>query len=222
MKKFIKILVFLIILAILTSIGINLYVVLSTRSDIKTVDELDGTGEYKCILILGCLVDENGPCDMLTDRLDTGIELYKKGVAHKIIMSGDHGTTEYDEVNEMKKYAIEKGVPSEDIFMDHAGFCTYDSVYRARTIFGADKMVIVTQNYHLYRALHIAGRLGVKAYGVNAARHEYKGEYLNEAREFAARIKDFVISVYKPLPEYLGDPIPVSGNGDVTNDKTFD
>ena len=219
MKKLLKFLAFIIILAILVSIGINLYVVLSTKSDIKTVDELDGTGEYKCILILGCLVDENGPCDMLTDRLDTGIELYKKGAAPKIIMSGDHGTEKYDEVNEMKKYAIEKGVPSEDIFMDHAGFCTYDSIYRARTIFGAEKMVIVTQKYHLYRALHIAKRLGVEAVGVNAALHEYKGEYLNEGREFAARIKDFVMCVYKPQPKYLGDPIPVSGNGDVTNDK---
>lgn len=219
MKKLLKFLIFIIVLAILVSIGINLYVVLSMKPAIKTADELKDKEGMKCILILGCLVDDNGPCDMLTDRLDTGIELYKKGIAPKIIMSGDHGAEGYDEVNEMKKYAIEKGVPSEDIFMDHAGFCTYDSVYRARTIFGAEKMVIVTQKYHLYRALYIAKRLGTEAYGADAALHEYKGEYINEAREFAARIKDFVVSIYKPFPKYLGDPIPVSGNGDVTNDK---
>ena len=83
-------------------------------------------------------------------------------------MSGDHGRVSYDEVNTMKDYAINDGIPSDDIFMDHAGFSTYDSMYRAKEIFGVKKIVIVSQKYHLTRALYIAKKLGIEAYGVSA------------------------------------------------------
>ena len=155
---------------------------------------------------------------MLEDRLLKGIELFQNNVSGKIIMSGDHGREEYDEVNIMKKYAVEKGIPSENIFMDHAGFSTYDSIYRAKHIFEAKKVVIVTQKYHLYRALYIANQLGLKAYGVNADPRQYAGATYREIREILARNKDFIKCVFKPSPTYLGDSIPVSGNGDMTND----
>ena len=119
----------------------------------------------------------------------------------------------------MKQFAIEKGIPSEDIFMDHAGFSTYDSIYRAKEIFGAKKIIIVTQEYHLYRALHIANRLGIEAYGVGADPRQYVGAFNREVREILARNKDFVKCIIKPNPKYLGDKIPISGNGDNTNDK---
>ena len=119
----------------------------------------------------------------------------------------------------MKKYAIDKGVPSEDIFMDHAGFSSYESIYRAKEIFGAKRIVIVTQKYHLYRALHIANSLGVEAYGVGADPRQYVGAMYREIREILARNKDFVKCLFKPEPTYLGESIPVSGSGDVTNDK---
>lgn len=129
---------------------------------------------------------------MLQDRLDEGVKLYKEGIASKIIMSGDHGREEYDEVNIMKEYAIEQGVPSEDIFMDHAGFSTYESIYRAKEIFDADNIVIATQEYHLYRALYIAEKLDINAYGVNSDPRKYSGQTFRELREILARNKDFI------------------------------
>ena len=133
-------------------------------------------------------------------------------------MSGDHGRAEYDEVNIMKNYAIERGVKSEDIFMDHAGFSTYESIYRAKTIFKAKRIVIVTQKYHLYRALYIAKQLDLEVYGVGADPRQYVGATYREIREILARDKDFIKCIFKPEPTYLGETIPVSGNGDVTND----
>ena len=105
-----------------------------------------------CVIVLGCLVKSDGaPSDMLSDRLSRGVELYELGVSQKLLMSGDHGREEYDEVNAMKRFAVDRGVAAEDVFMDHAGFSTYESMYRAKEIFGARRVVIVTQGYHLYR-----------------------------------------------------------------------
>jgi vancomycin permeability regulator SanA len=156
---------------------------------------------------------------MLKDRLETGISLYKNGYAKKIIMSGDHGKDNYDEVNLMKNYAMQRGVPSEDIFMDHAGFSTYESIYRAKEIFGVKKLIIVSQKYHLYRAIYIANQLGLDSYGVDATKRKYGKEIYREVREVIARDKDLIKCIFKPEPTYLGDSIPVSGNGNVTNDK---
>jgi vancomycin permeability regulator SanA len=155
---------------------------------------------------------------MLQDRINTGIELYENGVSDKILMSGDHTKKGYDEVNIMKDYAINKGIPSENVFMDHAGISTYDSIYRAKEIFLAEKILIVTQEYHLYRALHIAEKLGVEAYGVSADVRVYAGQELRELREKAARVKDFFKAILKPDSKIGGEAIPVSGNGDTTND----
>ena len=134
-------------------------------------------------------------------------------------MSGDHGEESYDEVNTMKEYAIEAGIPSEDIFMDHAGFSTYDSIVRAKEIFGAEKIIIVTQKYHLYRALYIANSFDLEAYGIEAVPNDYNGAMSRELREILARDKDFIKCLFKPEPTYLGEEIPVSGNGDITNDQ---
>jgi vancomycin permeability regulator SanA len=156
---------------------------------------------------------------MLRDRLERGVELYKQKSAPKLLMSGDHGQINYDEVNAMKQYAIENGVPSEDVFMDHAGFSTYETIYRARDVFDAKKVIIVTQEYHLYRALYIAKQLGVEAYGVSADLNRYAGQSMRDLREILARNKDFAKCIVKPKPTYLGEVISVSGNGDLTNDK---
>jgi len=182
------------------------------REDIALVEDID------CIIVLGAGIWGDGPSPMLEDRLLEGISLYEDNVASKIIMSGDHGRNDYDEVNVMKKYAIEKGISSNDIFMDHAGFATYDSIYRAKEIFEAKKIVIVTQEYHLYRALYIANSLGIEAYGIPSNPRSYSGQFMREIREILARDKDFVKCLFKPKPTFLGDTIPVSGDGDVTND----
>lgn len=215
MKKIVVIIICTLFVLCLIPLSINFYVVGSTKKQINAEikDELD------CILVLGAGIWGDKPSPMLQDRLDTAIKLYKDGVSNKIIMTGDHGTKEYDEVNIMKDYAINQGIPSEDIFMDHAGFSTYESIYRARDIFKVKKMVIVTQEYHLYRALYIANSLGVKSYGVNSDPRKYAGQLYREAREILARNKDFIYGIIKPKPTYLGKEIPVSGNGDITNDK---
>ena len=134
-------------------------------------------------------------------------------------MSGDHGRVEYDEVNAMKQFAIDAGIPSENVFMDHAGFSTYETMYRAKEIFDADKIIVVTQEYHLYRALYIAEKLGLEAYGVPSDYVAYSGQNVRDIREILARNKDFFKCILKPEPTFLGDVIPVSGNGDLTNDK---
>ncbi len=180
----------------------------------------DAAGEdYDCILVLGCGVQGTTPSHMLEDRLLQGIELYHSGASEKMIMSGDHGKDHYDEVNVMKDFAIDRNVASSDIFMDHAGFSTYESMYRAKEIFQAEKILIVTQKYHLYRAIYNARALGLDAYGVASDPRTYVGQTYRDIREILARNKDFIYSVIKPEPTYLGEAIPVSGNGDVTNDR---
>ena len=219
MKKVLICILVIIAIMIIGVVSINIYVKKSTKKQIKNEDECEEITDVDCIIVLGAAVWGDKPSPMLEDRLLEGIELYQKGVSKKIIMSGDHGQNEYDEVNIMKQFAIEKGIPSEDIFMDHAGFSTYDSIYRAKEIFEAKKIIIVTQEYHLYRALHIANRLGIEAYGVGADPRQYVGAFNREVREILARNKDFVKCIIKPNPKFLGDKIPISGNGDNTNDK---
>lgn len=199
--------------------GIQTYVKEQTAGNILSMTEAEQMSDFDCILVLGCKVKENGiPSDMLADRLATGVALKQAGVSEKLLMSGDHGQDGYNEVAVMKQYAIEKGIASEDIFMDHAGFSTYDSVYRAKEIFEAKKVLIVTQEYHLYRALYVAEELGMEAYGVPADTRTYFGQAKREIREVLARVKDFFMVCVQAKSVYLGEVIPLSGNGDMTND----
>ena len=219
MKKIFKILIAIAIIGVILVLSINFYVIGTVKEKMIKDDDYSSLKNMDCILILGAGIWGDSPSPMLQERLDEGIKLYNEGVAPKIIMSGDHGREGYDEVNIMKEYAINKGIPSEDIFMDHAGFSTYESIYRAKEIFDADNIVIVTQEYHLYRALYIADKLDINAYGINSDPRQYSGQLFREIREVLARNKDFINCVIKPEPTYLGESIPVSGDGDITNDK---
>lgn len=225
-----SLLVKLAIAAVILVVGINVYITKSTEKDIAaSVDSGETTitsqevqsfraTDPECIMVLGAAVRPDGtPCKMLRDRLDLGIALYKQGVAPKLLFSGDNGQVVYNEVNAMKKYAVNEGVPEEDIFLDHAGFSTYESMYRARAIFGAEKVVIVTQKYHLTRAVYNAKNLGMDAYGVAAAPINYGGQTIRNIREYLAISKDFVMTFIKPEPTVLGNPISLDGSGDVTN-----
>ncbi len=175
--------------------------------------------DIDCILVLGCQVWDSGqPSHMLRDRLTRGIELYENDISEKLLMSGDHGQIDYNEVQAMKQFAMDKGIQSSDIFMDHAGFSTYESIYRAKEIFGVQKMVIVTQEYHLYRALYIAEQFDIEAYGVSSDYNRYMGQTMRDVREVLARAKDFATTIIRPEPTYLGDKIDIHGDGDVTND----
>lgn len=225
MKKktiYISLLILLIALAVLltASLSINYFVKHNGEKFIISQDEAIKLTDVDCILVLGCGVREDGsPSNMLEDRLTRGISLYNSGVSEKLLMSGDHGQKEYNEVGTMKQYAIDAGIESSDIFMDHAGFSTYESIYRAKEIFGANKIVIVTQEYHLPRALYIAKELGIEAYGVSSDYNAYAGQTYRDFREVFARCKDFFTAAFKPKPTFLGEAIPVSGNGDYTNDE---
>lgn len=221
MKKLKLTFIIFIIIGIITVGGVfmvNWFVKLSTKD--KIIENYSNIKDVDAILILGCQVKPDGSLSlMLKDRLDKGIELYKNGVAPKVIVSGDHGREDYDEVNAMKKYMIQNEVPSEDIFMDHAGFNTYDSMYRAKNIFNVNKCVVVTQKYHLYRSVYIGNALGMETYGVPAQNIKYVGQLGRDIREVLARDKDVVKCIFKPQATYMGDTIPVSNNGDITNDK---
>ena len=206
-------------LGIISLLLLNLYIKASVTSNILSLDEAMAVDGVDCILVLGAGVwSDNRPSPMLEDRLQFGVKLYQNGTSSRLLMSGDHGRKNYDEVNVMKQYAMAEGIPSTHIFMDHAGFSTYESLYRARDIFEADKVVIVTQKYHLYRALYIADRLGIEAYGVASDPRIYANQNNRELREVLARVKDYFYCLVQPKPTYLGDAIPVSGNGDITND----
>lgn len=222
-KKLKKLFLFLISLGlfgIAVLLGINGYVRAAVKDRIITPAEASKLAKADCILILGAGIrKDNSPSPMLEDRLKQGIKLYKDGVSDRLLVSGDHGRAGYDEVNVMKQYAMKAGIPSENIFMDHAGFSTYESLYRARDIFKAHTVVIITQKYHIYRALYIGRGLGLKVYGIASDYKKYAGQSGREAREILARVKDFFYVVAKPKPTYLGDAVPVSGNGDITNDK---
>lgn len=217
-KRFFIILISAAVLLAAAAFVPNFIVIKKTESNIVTLEEAAELSDVDCAVILGAGVREGKPTPMLRDRLLVGIDLYKSGAVKKLIMSGDHGSTDYDEVNIMKSFAVDRGVPDEDIFMDHAGFSTYETIYRAREIFEADNIIIVSQKYHLYRALYIAEKLGIKSVGVSADLDTYRGQTKRDLREILARDKDFFKCIFKPKPTYLGDKIPVSGDGNLTND----
>lgn len=165
-----------------------------------------------CILILGAGVWGDSPSPMLRERLEAGAALYRAGAAGKILVTGDNGSLDYNEVQVMEDYLAEElGVSRSDIVRDHAGFSTYESMYRAKEIFCVESAVIVTQKYHLFRAAYIASRLGIRAYGADAEKTAYSGKEGREIRECLARIKDFYFCILKPLPKYLGEKIPIDG-----------
>jgi SanA protein len=190
------------------------------REHVRSVEDVTASGDtYDAIMVLGASVKPDGtPSDILRDRLDIATELYQAGVAPKIIMSGDNfsDVEYYDEVSAMKEYVVERGVPSEDVFCDHAGICTYDSMYRAQYVFGVDTMVTVTQTYHLYRALYDANHLGVSTIGVPSDLREYEWQANYNLREVVARVSDFAKVWTRANATYLSEPVSLDQSGDVT------
>ena len=228
MRKSIQIIIIIILVFAVLVFGVSAYVAASASEKIAGTDDgggidraiIDESGSIdpQCILVLGCAVwEDDQPSPMLRDRLDTAIELYRQGAAPKLLLSGDNSVKEYSEPDCMFKYALDQGVPAEDVFLDFAGFSTYDSIYRANAVFKADSMIVVTQKYHLYRALNICDRLGIKAVGVASDQQKYAGRFNREAREVLARDKDLIKGIMKPEPTFLGDEIPISGDGRVTH-----
>lgn len=217
MMKWLRRIAIAVVAVMIIAVSINAYVVFSQSSDIKSLDDAQ-TFDADCILVLGAGVRGSEPSLMLRDRLNQGIALFEAGVSDRLLMSGDHGQVDYDEVNVMKQFAIDAGISSSSIFMDHAGFSTYESLIRARDVFEVQKVVIVSQKDHLYRALMIADGLGLEAIGVAAEDIPYRGQLARTIRETLARIKDFVMVPFEPQPTFGGPVISIHGDGDLTND----
>jgi SanA protein len=166
-------------------------------------------------LVLGAQVRPNGsPSGMLADRVTAAAELYKAGKVDKLLLSGDHGRAVYDEVGTMRMMLLAKGIPAQDIFTDHAGFDTWDSAQRARRVFDVDSAVVVTQKFHMARALYDARRAGLKVTGYIADKHRY-GRVMRrlQVREAAARVKTLGDAITGADPHFLGPEIPITGDG---------
>ncbi len=180
----------------------NGIVVVTGNSRIVTAERAAKLENVDCILILGCRVYSNEPSVMLRDRVMQGVELYKLGASETLFMTGDSRDRYYDETGTMSRLAQENDVPKDNIVTDRYGLSTYDSIFRAAKVYGYKKIIIVTQKYHLYRALYIAKQFGIDAYGVASDAREYKGQINRDIREIAARSKDFLYCILKPEPEY--------------------
>lgn len=198
-------------------IGINAYMISYVSDYLIEADDLENYS-FDCITVLGAGLWDGEPSPMLKERLDFALEAYKTGCSTKFLMSGDHGREDYDEVNAMKDYVVENGADKDSVFLDHAGFSTYETMYRARDVFKVEKMLIVTQKYHLYRAVYNARKLGLDAYGYYREEKIYSVK--NDIREAAARVKDFFYCISQPEPTYLGEEIPIkTASATLTDDK---
>lgn len=209
---------------IITLIILIVSIIFKVRSygDKYILDLNDLPKNNNAIIVLGAGVRSDGtPSDILADRLETSIEAYNSGLGDTFVLSGDHGREDYNEVGAMKKYILKNDIDEKVIFMDHAGFSTYDTMYRAKEIFKVDKAIIVTNEYHLPRALYIARKMGIDAYGLKSDKREYQLMDSYKKRELLAQLKDFVyVNILKPEPKFLGEAIPVSSSdGRVTEDE---
>lgn len=194
MKTLFKIFITIIILAVVAVIAVNLFVIIPSAGKILDGDEAVRAAERKpfdCICVLGCSAKNGVPSDMLKYRLDTAVALYKNGVCGTLLMSGDE-TTGYSEVAVMRAYAESAGVPADSIITDNCGFSTRESMRRLKEEFGFSRVVIVTQNYHMYRAVYLGEKFGVETAGV-CADDSGTDRIFNNVREFFARCKDFIV-----------------------------
>jgi len=221
-KKMITLLLTLFVITI-TGILLSLWAnhTIMTSSKPFWVDDINEAKKLKAVLILGAKVYKDGNLSiMLSDRVDTAISLYQNGKADKILVSGDHRKESYDEVNAMREYILNKNIPAQDIFLDHAGFRTYDSLYRAKEVFKLSSFFVVTQAFHLDRAIYLGRQLGLDVYGIPADKREYLYHEYNLFREFIARtFAYFEIHLFPHEPKFLGPKINISGDGRVTHDK---
>lgn len=201
-------------------VAINAHVIRISAPRLISADAATNLEKVDCILVLGSSQPNGTLNRVVRERVDTALTLYESGVSQRLLMSGDHGKVNYDEVNAMKQYCVDKGVNPDVIFLDHAGFNTYDSIYRAKAIFGIQKMIIVSQEYHLYRAVYIANELGIEAYGV-PAEQEADTALITNLRESVARVKDYFSCAFHIEPTVLGEPIPISGSAKLSDDKEY-
>ncbi len=201
-------------------VAVNLLILWKTSNYIYT--DMAELPESQAIIVLGAYVRGDNLSLVLEDRVKDGINLYTNGISNKILLSGDHGKVNYDEVNGMRGYVLDNSdISEEDIFLDHAGFDTYDSMYRAIEIFGIESAVIVTQEFHIQRAVYIARELGIDAVGYSVNQEKYKRilQFKWFLREALSRVKAFIDVISNSKPKYLGEMIPIDGDGRLSWDE---
>jgi SanA protein len=220
MKKLLKILFItgLVVgcLFFLFALGINIYMISFSKDYIFT--NIEEVPSAQATMILGAGVSTSGTISFVArDRVEAALDLYHRGKAKKVIISGDHGRKNYDEVNSMKNYIkLMHHIDDQDIFLDHAGFSTYESMYRGRDVFLMDNVIVISQEFHLPRAIYIARKLGLNAVGYVAKEITPFTEATHATwniREFLARVKSFFLVTFNIKPTYLGETIPISGDG---------
>jgi len=173
---------------------------------------LDTVPNERVAIVFGAGIYNNGRLSgMLRDRMDTAIDLYKAGKVQKLLLSGDNRFVEYNEPGAMMDYAIAQGVSTTDIQPDYAGRRTYDTCYRANAIFQVQSAILVTQRFHLPRALFLCDQFGVQAVGVAADRGTYnpRSVAFSETREALAVVAALWDSIRRAPPPVLGEPIPI-------------
>ena len=213
LRRVILYIVWVCVLAALACGALYLYIVWATSSSIYT--SINALPDTEVALVLGASVTSEGMLSpILKERADEAIALYQAGKVKKILVTGDNATLSHDEVDPVGKYMVAQGIPKQDIFLDHAGFDTYSSMYRAKDVFDVTSMTIVSQPFHLPRAVYIAHALGLTAYGAGAGDGEL---YIyNSIREIPASVKAVYDIVFRRVPEYLGQQYPITGAGDAT------
>ena len=203
----------LVIVLVLASILFAVsYLVIRSGSSKYIYNDIEKLPHAQVAVILGAGVMSNGSLSaVLKDRVDMAIKIYNEAVVEKILVTGDNGTLTHNEVNPVRNYLLLNGIPDQDIFLDHAGFDTYSSMYRARDVFLAESMIVVSQSFHLPRAVYIARHLGIIAYGMDADQGHYL--FRNYIREMFGDVKALNDLLFKRQPKYLGNEIPITGNG---------
>lgn len=197
MKKFICIFLCVILLIGGYALGVNFYILAASKKHIIETNDVSDLSDLDCVLVLGCGVKEDGtPSDMLKERVQKGVEVFNESNAEYLLLSGDKSGETYDEPKAMKELAISLGVSQDQIKIDSIGYSTYESIYNAKKIYGVEKMIIITQSYHLPRALFIAKMFNIDSYGVTAYLTLYPRQIIWSLREVAARNKDFLKCIF--------------------------
>ena len=216
-KNLKKIIILTVLISVLVVFSVNIYVVNKSKAFIYKHTET--TPRCYTAIVLGALVSKTEYLsNYLHDRMVVSIELYKTKKIKRFLLSGDHGRKDYDEVNTMKNYLLDRGVNTEDIFLDHAGFNTYSTMCRAKDVFDVTDALIITQDFHLSRAVYIAREKGLKAYGVSADRRNYGWILKLQVRETLANVKAFVDVTINKRPRFLGSKIPITGDSKLSYD----
>ena len=209
-----------VLLALCIGLGIWANIAVRRASRGLIFSRAEDTPARDVAIVLGARAWKSGPSSILRDRLDVGVALYKQGKVRKLVLSGDHGRREYDEVNVMRRYVLERGVPPQDVFLDHAGFRTYDTLVRARKVFGIQSAVLVTNSFHQPRSIYTAKACGIDAVGLTSDIRVYRTWLYNDCREFLARTLAWLdVNVIRPNPRFLGPAIDIRGDGRVTWDE---